>query len=143
LVSQHAALHSAVLDEQFDIGAITRLRREKQELSREMNTLLQETVGRRFTAAETERWDLLHEHWLRISTELTARMEYLQGRQEEDRRQRERRRTQRRKQYRAVDVDDRRSDSDRRRREQRSGLDRRSPYRDVPPASQPPDDEGT
>ncbi len=142
LTAQHAALHSAVLDEQFDIGTISRLRQEKLELSREMNAMLRETVGRQLSPTETERWNALHAQWLRVSTELTARMQYLQTRQEEDRRQRERRTTQRRKHYPALEVDDRRSGGDRRTQERRSGSDRRTPYRDVPPPHHIPPEEG-
>ena len=142
LVPQQAALHPAVLDEQFDIGAITRLREEKLALSREMNALLGDTAGRQLTPEETTRWSDVHAKWLRVSTELTARMQYLQARQEEDRRQRERRRTQRRKHHPALDIDERRSGGDRRTGERRSGSDRRTPHRDVPPASElPPQDD--
>ncbi len=57
-------------------------------------------------------------------------MNYLEARQESDRRQAERRQQERRKEYHAIDFGDRRSAADRRERDRRSGLDRRNPYTD-------------
>lgn len=128
LVSHHARLHPAILADDFDVAAVSRLRSERDDLSRRMSALLEAASGRRLTTAEDGEWRALHDRWLRVSQELTARTGYLEARREEDRRRRDRREAQRRKQHPAIPIEERRSGTDRRVAERRSGSDRRPPF---------------
>jgi len=133
-LSHEVSVQPAVLEEAFDVGALTRLREEKRAVSQQLNAMLVRASGRPFTAEEERAWHALHARWKAAADELTARMDYLAAREAGDRRQRERRAEQRRKQYFAIEIDERRGD-DRRRRERRGDGDRRTPYPESPPGS--------
>lgn len=130
VVTDDASVQEAISTGSFDTGALARLRKEKKQLAQQLNTLLEGALGRVLTEDERRSWEVLYTDWKEITDELTARMNYLEARQETDRREAERRQQERRKQYQALDFPDRRTRDDRRERERRSGQDRRNPYAD-------------
>lgn len=130
MVTENVSVQQAILSGEFDTGALARLRKEKRQLAERLNTLLEGALGRVLTDDERRSWEVLYTEWKTITDELTARMNYLEVRQESDRRQAERRQAERRKEYHALDFGDRRSGRDRRVDERRSGVDRRNPFTD-------------
>jgi hypothetical protein len=136
-LSHDVSLQPAVLEEAFDVTALTRLREEKHQLSQQLNAMLTRAEGRAFTADEERAWHELYDRWKTVADELTARMDYLSSREERDRRQRERREAQRRKHYFAIDVDERRDGADRRQRERRGDRHRRTSFPETPAGDSP------
>jgi hypothetical protein len=136
-VVQDVAVQPAVLEGAFDVGTVTRLRDEKQRLSRQLNTMLVRAEGRAFTQDEERTWHEVYGEWRSVSDELTARVDYLSAREDRDRRQGERRQVQRRKQYYALDIGERRAGEDRREQDRRSGPDRRHPFPKTPSGETP------
>lgn len=129
----HVSVQPAVLDEPFDLSAITGLREEKQRLSRRLQDLLARAEGRPFTDEEQRTWHQLYGAWKSVSDELTARMDYAAVRASQDRRRTQRRQRQRRRHTALPDSGERRAGAERRLEERRSGTDRRTPFPKTPP----------
>jgi hypothetical protein len=134
LASQRVSAQKAILEDDFDLSTIDRLRAEKQRLSRELTAMLELATDRDLTASERRSWTAVRKAWQDVTAELTARLQYLSARQEQDRRQGgERRTSDRRKEQVAIEIPQRRSGMSKRQGERRSGRDRRDPYRDTEP----------
>lgn len=130
LVSQRVSAQKAVLTEDFDVGAVQRLREERSQLSKALNELLAIAAERDLTPDERGRWNELRGKYTKVATELSARLQHLSARQDRDRRQSEQRQSDRRQEQAAITFDDRRSGIERRIGERRSGEDRRDPFAD-------------
>lgn len=133
LAGQRASAQKAILDEDFDVSAVARLRQEKTRLSKQLNVMLDIAADRELNEDENQEWSSLRADYKKISDELTARLQHLSERQDRDRRKRDRRSAERRKEQSAISLDDRRSGIERRIGERRSGRDRREPFEDLEP----------
>jgi len=114
----------------IDFAALERLRHERVRLSRELASLREISAERTLTSAERRSWNHLLAAWQEISADLTARLDVVAPRHEEDRRHEERRTKDRRREESAADGDERRSGMQRRMRQRRKGRDRRKPFPD-------------
>ena len=132
---QHCGRAQPVLDpetaERIDHATLDRLRGERARLSRELTSLRAIEVDRQLTSAERRSWDHLLSAWKDITAELTAMLDAVAPRQEDDRRSGERRQPRERR----GDDDspagqERRSGLQRRMRHRRKGGDRRKPFAD-------------
>jgi len=134
LVDQRASAQKAILEEDFDVSTVSRLRKERSRLTKQLNAMLDIAADRELSDEENRTWNALREEFNKVSDELTARLQHLSARQERDRRKHaERRSGDRRKEQSAISFDDRRSGIERRLGERRSGRDRRDPFEDLEP----------
>jgi hypothetical protein len=142
VAGQRASSQKAILNEDFDVSAVTRLRKEKSRLSQQLNGMLDIAADRELSSEEHQAWNALRAEFHKVSDELTARLQHLSARQERDRRKHANRRSSdRRREQHAITFDERRSGIERRIGERRSGRDRREPFDEVGPATDDAQDE--
>jgi len=133
ITGQRASAQKAILEEDFDVTAVTRLRKEKSRLSKQLNSMLDIAADRELSDEENRTWNDLRDEFSKVSDELTARIQHLSERKDRDRRRDDRRSADRRKEQSAISFDERRAGIERRIGERRSGRDRREPFDDVEP----------
>jgi DNA repair exonuclease SbcCD ATPase subunit len=124
---QHARQHEAVLSGEVDVKEITELREEKRRVTGELKEMMDRASRRDLTEHERRVWTALRERWEEVSSQITARMEYVSARRELDRRIGDRRTSDRRIVFPAIRIPDRRASEGRRKTERRQGADRRDP----------------
>ncbi|HEX9692404.1 MAG TPA: zinc ribbon domain-containing protein [Gemmatimonadales bacterium] len=128
LLGPRAAKVSAILTDDFDIDALSKLQREKQRLTKELKQIL-DHAGQtgEVTTADQARYQELRGKWGQLTGEISNHMDYLEARREYERRHANRRHRDRRRQHSAIDFPERRK-GDRRDNARRSGEDRRYPF---------------
>lgn len=133
LPTRRVSQNPAVVSGDVDVTLVAELQEEKRKLDLRLRELLDLADIRQLSVSERDEWTKTHRLWQRITAALTRQMQYLEAREEYERRGGERRTEDRRKQQLAIDIPDRRSGVDRRLRDRRSGADRRTPYPPAPP----------
>jgi hypothetical protein len=71
----------------LDVAELSRLRAEKERISGELNSLLEEAQERNLTPAERRDWSNRYARWRELTYQITRLMDALSPRSGEDRRQ--------------------------------------------------------
>jgi hypothetical protein len=128
LAKERVSSQKAVLDDDFNVAVLDRLREEKNRLSRQLNSMLDVASDRELSRQEKKHWKMLRKEHHKISEDLAGRLQYLSQRQRADRRKDERRTDDRRTEQVASDSGERRSGMERRQGDRRASRDRRNPF---------------
>jgi hypothetical protein len=119
---------AAILTDDFDVDELSRLQRERQRLTEELQAILDAANdGEDVSEEDQERYRTLRRAWGSLTDAISIRMDYLESRKAYERRNVNRRHRDRRIEDLPIDFPDRRA-SDRRGAYRRSGADRRLPF---------------